>query len=157
MRLCVFAYVNVCLTITEIIGRHYAVASPPCCGGSEYNRLDELQKSWSPGDRIVCAKPLPLRTDHHLLVVDRQDIIHVVQLGDGRYYVCVENYKDFRWTRCRNYGQGKFGEAAVQRAREWHSVDREPVYFHARTCNSRHYVDYWAEGERKALCPSYRE
>lgn len=156
MRLRTFAPVVIAVVCAQLD------ATPPSCfgGGNEYESLDELKMRWSPGDRIICLMPhIPeaLRIHHHMMVVDDENVIHLVKKHDG-YYVDIDSYADCAevMRECRNKGHGKYGKEAVQRARKWKS-DLEPVYYNMLTCNCRHYVNYWVDGEETKSCPSFKE
>lgn len=149
-------YVNVFLVFVAIVARIQA-------DSSTYKKLEELQRSWSPGDRILCQLPIvpnALGIHHHMLVVDENTIIHTVQHDDGHYVnkdIYIAGITDVNSKLCRNDGPGKLGGAeAVKRALKWDTG--VPVNFSLTTCNCKDYVKFWADGERKSeSCPSFSE
>lgn len=160
----VFAYVNVYLVVAVIIAWIHACPLSKLGRGSSsarYQRVVELQKSWTPGQRIVCVKPnlkgRILGMLHHMVVLDSEHLVHVVEKRDRKFYVNVHHYLhrhfDSLWEKCLNDGFGQFGEQAAQRAREW--IHERPLYVKLGSCDCEHYVDYWVDGKRNGRCPSF--
>lgn len=160
MRLRLSAYASVYLVIAAA-ARMHAVASLLCCAKPAYESLEELSKSWSPGHKIICLLPYlagAMGFHHYMLVVDKEKIVHTVANSKGVFHVTTMSYKHIssdmiKKDCCRNKGYGIYGEEAVQRALSWNP--EKAVYFNLLTCNCRHWVNYWAEGMEKILCPSY--
>lgn len=160
MRLGVFAHVNVFLVIV-MVGALHAASPSSSDEQTELISLVELQKSWSPGDRIVCRLKGCVGvcgSNHHMIVVDQENVIHARKRASGQHYVSVDPVEKYRsrpnMQECRNKGPGRLGrEEAIKRAREWDST--KPIYFSYLSCNCRHYVNHWADGWEVILCPSY--
>lgn len=161
MRPRVFASANVYLAIAVTVVRLYAVASAFFCGLPGYESIDELQKTWLPGQKIICALPNiagVVGFHHYMLVLDKTTLVHTVSDNNGVYHVTKRHYKNIgerviKRGFCRNQGYGLYKEKAVERARDWDP--EQAIYFNVLKCNCKHWVQFWADGIDRPSCPAY--